>query len=87
MDTVVELVQSRENRAAPPTPEPESAGWDAFYDLPARWLVRALLPEEHGIETVTTGKPLAAAVAIMLAKNYSQLPVVDEAGNYAFAVS
>ncbi len=86
MDTVVELV--------PVAVEPDTAGvepevpdWDGFDELPTKWTVRAVLPEESGIETIGTGKPLAAAVTLMLAKDYSQLAVVDEAGNYAGAVS
>jgi restriction system protein len=86
MDTVVELVPVA---VEPNTAdvEPEAPDYDAFDDLPTKWTVRAVLPDEPAIERIGTAKPLAAAVTLMLAKDYSQLAVVDEAGNYAGAVS
>jgi restriction system protein len=86
MDSVVELVPIAVEPDAT-DPEPDSPEAEAPDDLPTKWMVRALLAEEPAIETITAGKPLAAAVTVMLAKNYSQLAVVDEDGFYAGAVS
>ncbi|MFE5563418.1 CBS domain-containing protein [Amycolatopsis japonica] len=89
MDSVVELV--------PAADEPDSskgssekaavADTEALEELPTKWLVRAILPDDPSIETVNIGKSLATAITIMLAKDYSQLAVVDDDGNYAGAAS
>jgi restriction system protein len=86
MDTAVELVPIA---AEPGTtdPEPDSPEIETPGDLPTKWMVRALLPDEPTIETITAGKPLAVAVTLMLVKDYSQLAVTDEDGFYAGAVS
>ncbi|MEV4147553.1 CBS domain-containing protein [Amycolatopsis sp. NPDC049691] len=86
MDSVVELVPIAVEPNAT-DPEPDSIETDALEDLPTKWMVRAVLPDEPAVESVTVGKPLAAAVTLMLAKNYSQLAVIDEDGTYAGAVS
>ncbi|MGW4525111.1 CBS domain-containing protein [Amycolatopsis sp. NPDC004378] len=86
MDTVVELVPvAVEPNTA--DPEQDSREVEVPDDLPTKWMVRAILPDEPAIESVTVGKPLAAAVTLMLAKNYSQLAVITEDGYYAGAVS
>ncbi len=86
MDAVVELVPIA---VEPDTAasEPDSPEIEAPDDLPTKWMVRAILPDQPTIESVTVGKPLAAAVTLMLAKNYSQLAVTGEDGSYAGAVS
>lgn len=86
MDTIVELVPI----AAEPSPtdsEADAPDVETLDDLPTRWMVRSILPDEPIIETITIGRPLAAAVTLMLAKNYSQLAVTDEDGFYVGAVS
>jgi restriction system protein len=86
MDALVELVPiADEPGTADPGTDPAEV--EALDDLPAKWMVRALLPDEPAIEAVTAGKPLATAVTLMLAKNYSQLAVTDEDGFYVGAVS
>lgn len=62
-------------------------GLDETDDLPVRWLVSTALPTGHTLETVHVDDPLSAAVTLMLAKNYSQLAVVDDHGHYQGAVS
>jgi restriction system protein len=86
MDAVVELVPIAVEPGEPGS-EPAAPEAEAPDDLPAKWTVRALLPAEPAVETITAGRPLAAAVTLMLAKDYSQLAVIDEHGCYAGAVS
>ncbi|MEU0791647.1 CBS domain-containing protein [Amycolatopsis sp. NPDC005961] len=86
MDAVVELVPVADEPGAADS-ETDPPGLEALDDLPAKWVVRAVLPEEPSIEAVTAGKPLATAVTLMLAKNYSQLAVVDADGFHVGAVS
>ncbi|MFJ9786419.1 CBS domain-containing protein [Amycolatopsis sp. NPDC101161] len=85
MDSIVELVPIAVEPNAADSPDSPEA--DALDYLPTKWMVRAILPDEPAVESVTVGKPLAAAVTLMLAKNYSQLAVIDEDGYYAGAVS
>ncbi|WIX99411.1 CBS domain-containing protein [Amycolatopsis mongoliensis] len=86
MDTAVELVPIAVEPGATDS-EPDSPEAEPGDDLPAKWMVRAILPEKPAIETITAGEPLAAAVTLMLAKDYSQLAVTDDDGFYAGAVS
>jgi len=86
MDTAVELVPIADEPGTA-DPEPDSPEVEVADDLPTKWMVRAILPDVPAIETVTAGKPLAAAVTLMLAKNYSQLAVLHEDGFCAGAVS
>lgn len=86
MDAVVDLVPiADEPGTADPGADP--AGVEAPDDLPAKWMVRAILPDVPAVDAITAGRPLAAAVTVMLAKNYSQLPVVHDDGSCAGAVS
>ncbi|WP_410565258.1 CBS domain-containing protein [Amycolatopsis sp. cmx-4-61] len=86
MDAVVELLPiAIEPTATDREQDPPEV--ETLDDLPTKWMVRAILPDEPAIESITLGKPLAAAVTLMLAKNYSQLAVLDENGSYAGAVS
>lgn len=96
MDSVVELVtvaaepDSSDELAEPlesPRTEAEPETHDEPDDVPFKWLVSAILPADRTLETVEVGSPLQVAITRMLAKNYSQLAVVDEHGHYQGAVS
>jgi restriction system protein len=86
MDAVVELVPVADEPGTADT-EADPPEVDALDDLPAKWMVRAVLPDQPAIVAVTAGKPLSTAVTLMLAKNYSQLAVTDEDGFCVGAVS
>ena len=89
MDMVVELVQV----AAEPDASPDQSGQsdladtEALDELPTKWRVQAILPDEPSIERISPDQPLTAAITVMLARNYSQLAVVDEHEDYKGAVS
>lgn len=92
MDSVVELVavaaeptaSDKDLRPAQATAPEEDL--DEADELPVKWLVSAVLPNDRGVESVVVGSSLAVAVTRMLATNYSQLAVVNELGDYAGAV-
>lgn len=84
MDAAVELVPVADE---PGTADPEAPDVEVTDELPTKWMVRAVLPDEPAVEAVTAGRPLATAVTLMLAKNYSQLAVTDEDGFCVGAVS
>lgn len=86
MDAVVELVPIADEPGTADS-EADPLEVDAPDDLPTRWMVRAVLPDKPAVVAVTAGKPLATAVTLMLAKDYSQLAVTDADGFCVGAVS
>ena len=96
MDSVVELVtvaaepdsgDDPSESVGPTTADDETGGFGDLDDLPVKWLVSAILPTDRELETVRIDSELSVAITLMLARNYSQLAVLDEHGNLEGAVS